>query len=91
MHSQVRVADLASFGADHDEGHVRLLTTASLRGLTELGGGESDGRALDPVRFRANLLLDVAGNGFPEDDWPGRRLCVGPEVVLRISGRSPGA
>jgi uncharacterized protein len=68
----------------HDEGQVSLLTTASLRGLTELGGGESDGRALDPGRFRANLLLDVAGNGFPENNWPGRRLCAGPEVVLRI-------
>lgn len=68
----------------HDEGPVSLLTTASLRGLTELSGGEPGGGNLDPARFRANLLVDVAGSGFPEDNWPGRRLRVGPEAVLRI-------
>jgi hypothetical protein len=28
--------------------------------------------------------VDVSENGFPEDNWPGRRLRVGPEVVLRV-------
>jgi uncharacterized protein len=36
------------------------------------------------VHFRANLLLDVPGTGFPEDGWPGRLLRIGPQVLLRI-------
>lgn len=68
----------------HDEGPVSLLTTASLRALTALSGEEADGTGVDPLRFRANLLIDVAGSGFPEDDWVGRRLRVGTDVVLRM-------
>lgn len=80
-----RTVTLASEDAvlHHDEGPVSLITTAALRRLTELGGGEPGGTGVDPLRFRANLLIDVPGSGFPEDDWPGRRLRVGPEVVLR--------
>lgn len=64
----------------HDEGPVSIITTAALRRLGELSGGA----ALDPLRFRANLLLDVPGTGFPEDDWPGRLLRVGPHAALRV-------
>jgi uncharacterized protein len=68
----------------HDEGPVSLLTTASLRALTGLSGGEPDGAGVDPLRFRTNLLIDVAGDGFPEDEWPGRTVRVGTDVVLRV-------
>lgn len=68
----------------HDEGPVSIVTTASLRRLTELSGGGTDGPLIDPLRFQANLLLDVAGSGFPEDSWPERRLRVGSEVILRV-------
>ncbi|MGW3811039.1 MOSC domain-containing protein [Micromonospora sp. NPDC005113] len=67
----------------HDEGPVSLITTAALRRLTELSGGEPGGMGVDPLRFRANLLIDNPGSGFPEEGWPGRRLQVGPDVVLR--------
>ncbi|WP_327001649.1 MOSC domain-containing protein [Dactylosporangium sp. NBC_01737] len=68
----------------HDEGPVSIITTAGLRRLTERSGGEPDGKGIDPLRFRANLLLDVPGTGFPEDGWPGRLLRVGPHAVLRV-------
>ncbi|WP_250006985.1 MOSC domain-containing protein [Actinoplanes sp. M2I2] len=68
----------------HDEGPVSLITTASLRHLTELSAGEPGGADIDPLRFRANLLMDVPGDGFAEDDWSGRRLKIGPHVVLRV-------
>ncbi|GAA0925866.1 MOSC domain-containing protein [Virgisporangium aurantiacum] len=64
----------------HDEGPVSVITTASLRRLGELVGGER----IDALRFRANVLLDVPGNGFVEDTWPGRRLKIGGQVVLRV-------
>lgn len=75
----------------HDEGPVSLIATASLRTLTGLSGAEPESAGIDPLRFRANLLLDVpedhpggAGSGFPEDDWAGRRLRIGDAVVLRV-------
>jgi hypothetical protein len=64
----------------HDEGPVSVLTTASLRSLARLTGGGP----VEPLRFRANLLVDLPGDGFAEDDWPGRRLRVGPWVTLRV-------
>ncbi|MEU4560641.1 MOSC domain-containing protein [Actinoplanes sp. NPDC023936] len=69
--------------AHHDEGPVSLITTAALRRLAELTGGEPDSTDIDPLRFRANLLIDLPGSGFPEESWPGRLLRVGPDVVLR--------
>ncbi|WP_328476020.1 MOSC domain-containing protein [Actinoplanes sp. NBC_00393] len=68
----------------HDEGPVSLLTTASLRALSQLSGGEPGGGEVNPLRFRTNLLIDGAGDGFPEDNWSGCRLRVGADVVLRI-------
>ncbi|WP_246595264.1 MOSC domain-containing protein [Actinoplanes auranticolor] len=41
------------------------------------------GEAVDPLRFRANLLIDVPGDGFPEEEWLGRDLRIGDRVVLR--------
>lgn len=68
----------------HDEGPVSLITTAALRALTGLAGGEVDGGPVEALRFRANLLFDLPGVGFPEDDWVGRRLRVGSGAVLRV-------
>jgi uncharacterized protein len=68
-----------------DEGPLHLLTTASLRRLAdELGA------AVDPRRFRANVLLDTPGlNGLPEAAWEGRRLAVGGDVVLEVAYPMP--
>jgi uncharacterized protein YcbX len=69
----------------HDEGPVSVITTAALRTLTALTGGGPDGAAVDPQRFRANLLIDAPGTGYPEDAWVGRRLRVGGDVILRVT------
>jgi uncharacterized protein YcbX len=66
----------------HDEGPVSLISTAALRRL-----GDLVGEPVDPLRFRANLLVDVPGSDFPEDGWLGRAVRVGSEVVLRPRGR----
>jgi uncharacterized protein YcbX len=68
----------------HDESPVHLLTTASLRAL-----GELLRRPVEVARFRPNVVLDVAGPGFPEDDWTGRELALGDEVVLRLGPGMP--
>jgi uncharacterized protein YcbX len=63
----------------HDASPIHLLTTASLRAVSALVG-----EPVDPRRFRANLLLDVDGEGFLEDGWLGRRITIG-DVELRIT------
>ncbi|GIE30947.1 molybdenum cofactor biosysynthesis protein [Actinoplanes italicus] len=68
----------------HDEGPISVITTAGIRALTALTGGGPDGAAVDPQRFRANLLIGTPGTGHPEDDWAGRRLRLGADVILRV-------
>ncbi|SCG41146.1 MOSC domain-containing protein [Micromonospora inositola] len=62
----------------HDEGPISLISSAALRRLHDLLG-----EPVDPVRFRANLLVDVPGSDFPEDGWLGRDVRIGAQVVLR--------
>jgi uncharacterized protein YcbX len=35
----------------------------------------------DVRRFRPNVLIDTATDGFPETEWTGRRLRVGSAVL----------
>jgi uncharacterized protein YcbX len=56
-----------------DAAPVLVLTTASLRAGARL---HPDG-AWDPRRFRPNVLLDVDGDGWVEDEWVGRPLRIG--------------
>jgi uncharacterized protein len=67
-----------------DEGPLHLVTTASLATLSRARDGEVDWR-----HTRANLLVETQEAGFPENTWVGRRLEIGPEVVLRVRGLMP--
>jgi uncharacterized protein len=78
--SLAREDDLSHF----DEGPLHLVTTTSLATLSSVRGGQVDWR-----HTRANLLVETTGHGFPEQAWVGRRLRVGPEVVLRVRGPMP--
>lgn len=68
----------------HDDAPLHLVTTAGIRQVEQLTGAIPD-----PARFRANLLLDVDGTGFAEDDWIGRRMRIGSEVVVRLGPGMP--
>ncbi|HEY6749018.1 MAG TPA: MOSC N-terminal beta barrel domain-containing protein [Mycobacteriales bacterium] len=68
----------------HDDCPVHLVTTASLRRLEDLLGEPVDTR-----RARPNLVLDVGGAGFLDNDWKGRDLRIGDEVVLRVGDGMP--
>ncbi|SCG49891.1 MOSC domain-containing protein [Micromonospora halophytica] len=58
---------------------VHLLTTAT---LAAAGGA-------DPVRYRPNLVVENTDDGFAENDWVGRELRIGPELVLRVLAPTP--
>ena len=57
---------------DHPQGHISIVSLASVRDI-----GERMGVELDPLRFRANLYVE----GWPawaENDWAGQALKLGP-------------
>jgi MOSC domain-containing protein len=68
----------------HDASALHLVTTAEVRRLAELLGD-----AVDTARFRPNVVLDVPGADFVEDEWTGRELRLGSEVVIRLGEGMP--
>ncbi|MEX1081703.1 MAG: MOSC domain-containing protein [Halofilum sp. (in: g-proteobacteria)] len=71
----------ADDGSHLDDSPVHLLTTASLAWLSR----ELPDVAADERRFRPNILLAADGSEPLEQDWVGRRLYVGADLVLEIT------
>ncbi len=67
---------ISAFGAPgtfFDLSALHVLTTATLDRLR----GLAPGAAFDARRYRPNVVLDGAGEGFVENDWPGSTLTLG--------------
>src|SRR4029077_7311897 len=64
---------------------LHLLTTATLDRIAEL----SPYRRVRLERYRPNIVIRTDAGGFPENDWLGRDLHVGDELVLRVIARTP--
>ncbi len=63
---------------------LSLLSTATVAILSaELG------RPVDKRRFRANVHLELEGDGFAEDAWIGRRLKIGERAEIAIVEKDP--
>ncbi|RKE13001.1 MOSC domain-containing protein [Catellatospora citrea] len=75
----------AAPGTFFDFAPVHLLTTATLRRITALHPGHT----ADPCRYRPNIVVDTTADGFPEDDWVGRELRIGDDLVLRVIVTTP--
>ena len=71
-------------GTFQDVAPVTLLTTASLAAAARLAPSSR----WDPRRFRTNILVELQGDGFIENDWVGRQLSAG-EAVLDVTAPSP--
>lgn len=64
---------------------VSLLTNSTLTRLAELyPTGQFDVR-----RFRMNVIVDWSESGFPENDWVGRDVALGPTARLRVALLDP--
>jgi len=64
---------------------LHLLTTSALGRIAEL----SPYRRAHLERYRPNVVIRTGATGFTENDWLGRDLRVGDEVVLRVIARTP--
>lgn len=61
-----------------DNAPLLVLTTSSLRA----GEARHPDGVWDPRRFRPNLLIDLEGTGWVEDEWIGRPLLVGTATLV---------
>jgi uncharacterized protein YcbX len=64
---------------------LHLITSATLGRIAEL----SPYRRAHLERYRPNIVVRTDSGGFTENDWLGRELRVGDELVLRVIARTP--
>jgi uncharacterized protein YcbX len=64
-------------GSFVDSSPVHIVTTATLSSMA----AERPDLQWSVSRFRPNLLIEVDGGGFPEQEWIGARLQAGPAVL----------
>jgi MOSC domain-containing protein len=64
---------------------LHLLTTSTLDRIAELS---PRGRA-DVERYRPNIVVRTTTPGFAENDWLGRILRIGDELIVRVIARTP--
>lgn len=64
---------------------VHLLTTSTLDALrTAYPAGRFEAR-----RFRPNIVIDAGTEGYAENEWIGKTLAFGDEVLLEVTGPCP--
>lgn len=81
----IRLGEASPAGTFYDFAPLHLLTTAT---LTAIDGHRDDGGHTDPHRYRPNLVISTSTPGFAENDWAGRDLAVGPDLVIRVIART---
>jgi hypothetical protein len=62
-----------------DQHPISVITTATLRRLSERAG-----REIDPRRFRINIVIAESPDAPPETGWTGRSLRFGGKAAVRI-------
>jgi hypothetical protein len=64
---------------------LHLISTSTLDRI----GALSRRGTVELERYRPNLVIRTGGPGFTENDWAGRDLRVGPDLVIRVIARTP--
>jgi uncharacterized protein len=85
LFGQIGVESPVPAGSFFDVFPLSVLTSSTLERLAEL---RPESR-FDERRFRMNVIVGTAGNGFPEDGWVGRALTIGDGVRIRVTMPDP--
>jgi uncharacterized protein YcbX len=64
---------------------LSVLTTATLDRLSELEPQST----WDVRRFRMNVIVDTAADGFVENAWVGQKLTIGDDVTINVALPDP--
>ena len=72
-------------GTFFDFAPLHLITTSTLRRIAEL----SPRGAVELERYRPNIVIRTTAPGFAENDWTGRDLRIGSDLVIRVVSRTP--
>jgi hypothetical protein len=64
---------------------LHLLTTSTLDRIAEL----SPYRRADAERYRPNVVIRTGAAGFTENDWLGREVRIGADLVVRVMALTP--
>jgi uncharacterized protein len=72
-------------GTFFDFAPVHLISTSA---IDRIGVLSPRGR-VEVLRYRPNLVVATDAEGFPENEWVGRELRVGDEVVLEVIEATP--
>jgi len=85
-HDSIAEANMAN-GTFFDLGTIHLLTTSTIKKFEEL---YSDGD-FSINRFRPNIVVDLDSKelGFIENEWIGKTIAIGDEVILKIKEHCP--
>jgi uncharacterized protein YcbX len=78
--SDIPVSSMAPEGTFFDLTTLSVMTMATLRRLGELEPGAD----FDVRRYRPNVLVDVPGEGFVENEWVGATLGLGETARARV-------
>lgn len=68
----------APLGGFFDFAPVHLISSASLAAVSR----DQNAEAARPRRFRANIVIESNGSAFEENDWPGKQIAIGENLVL---------
>lgn len=70
----------ADGAAHHDAYPVSVLTNSTLRRMSELQPDSN----FDARRFRMNVIVECAEDGFPENEWVGKGVAIGDDARLEV-------
>jgi len=81
----VSIAGISPAGTFFDFAPLHVLTSST---LAEIAAHSASGTG-HAERYRPNIVIDTPAPGFTENDWCGRDLRVGAELVIRVVARTP--
>lgn len=81
----ISIADVSPAGTFFDFAPLHLITSSTLAEVA----AHSPGGIAHAERYRPNIVIDTLTRGFTENDWYGRDLRIGADLVIRVVARTP--
>ena len=80
-----RLGDASPEGTFFDFAPLHLITTSTLERIA----GLSPRAIIEPERYRPNIVIRATAPGFAENDWAGRDLRIGSDLIIQVISRTP--